>query len=98
LPAWGACIADACPVEDYTATLQQAGFTINQIEPHDPALADMVKRVQGKLLGAEVMLKLNMFNRPDVDLPQAKLLVKHTAQAIQDKKLGYALITGKKYG
>ena len=98
LLAWVACIADARPVEDYTSTLQQAGFTINQVEPHNPALADMVRSVQGKLLGAEVMLKLDILDLPDIDLSQAKSLVKHTAQAVQDGKLGYTLITGKKDG
>ena len=75
-----------------------AGFIINQIESRSMALIEMVRRVQGKLLGAEVMLKLDILDLPDVDLLQAKLLVKHTAQAVQDGKSGYTLITGKNNG
>ena len=58
LLAWVACIAAARPVEDYTATLQQAGFTINQIEPHNPALAEMVRSVQGRLLAGAGLVEV----------------------------------------
>lgn len=79
--------------------LQNAGFIHTQVEAHPNALAEMVRNIQTKLLGAEIMVKLKKLDLPEnVDLAQAKILARHAAQAVQDGKLGYALITGtKKY-
>jgi len=97
LLAWIACIADARPTQEYTTHLQNAGFAINQVDPQPGALAEMVRNVQTRLLGAEVMLKLNKLDLPgSVNLDQAKTLARHTAQAVQAGKLGYVLITGSK--
>ena len=96
LLAWIACIADARPIEDYTTHLQAAGLTINDTEAHPGALAEMVRDVQAKLLGAEIMVKLKKIDLPGLDLNQAKSLARHSAQAVQADKLGYALITGTK--
>lgn len=97
LLAWIACIADARPTQDYVGQLQNAGFAHTRVEPHPHALAEMVRNIQAKLLGAELMVKLKKLERPPgVDLEQAKSLARHTAQAVQDDKLGYTLITGIK--
>jgi len=98
LLAWIACIADARPIEDYTSHLQEAGFIINQTEAHSGALAEMVRDVQAKLLGAEIMVKLNKIDLSGLDLAQTKSLARHSAEAVQAGKLGYALITGTKLG
>lgn len=96
LLAWIACIADARPIEDYISHLQEAGFIISQTEPHPGALAEMVRDVQAKLLGAEIMVKLNKIDLSGLDLAQAKSLARHGAEAVQTGQLGYALITGTK--
>ncbi len=97
LLAWIACLADARPVGEYTAYLQDVGLKITQIETHPNALAEMVRTVQAKLLGAEIMVKLKKLSLPaDIDFEQAKLLAKYTAQAIQANKLGYGLMIGRK--
>lgn len=97
LLAWIACIADARPTREYTTHLQNAGFAINQVDPQPGALAEMVRTVQTRLLGAEVMFKLNKLDLPgNVNLDQAKTLARHTAQAVQAGKLGYVLVTGSK--
>ena len=54
LLAWIACIADARPVEEYAGYLRGAGFDVTTIEPHNNALAEMARDVQGRLLGIEV--------------------------------------------
>ncbi len=97
LLAWIACIADARPIGEYTIHFQNAGLTINHVESHPSALADMVRSVQTKLLGAEIMVKLKKLDLPaGIDLDQAKQLARRTAQAVQADNLGYALITGSK--
>ena len=96
LLAWIACVADARPVDEYITYLEQAGIDTQLIEPHPQALATMVRNVQSKLLGAEIMLNIKQIELPGVDLEQAKALARHTAQAVQRGNLGYTLITGVK--
>jgi ubiquinone/menaquinone biosynthesis C-methylase UbiE len=96
LLAWIACIADALPLEDYVAQLEAVGFEIDHLEPQPGALNEMIRQVQAKLIGAEVMLKLHMLDLAPFDLEQAKTLLRHTAQVVQEGKLGYALMAGRK--
>jgi len=97
LLAWIACIADALPQNVYTSHLQTAGLSIDIIETHPNALIEMVKTVQARLLGAELMVKLNKLELPaQIDLEQAKALARHTAKAVQSGQLGYTLITAIK--
>jgi ubiquinone/menaquinone biosynthesis C-methylase UbiE len=96
LLAWIACIADARPVDEYAAYLRGAGLTAIEIESHDEALAEMVRDIQGKLLGAELMSKLNKLDLEGVDFAQAKALARAAADAVRVKTLGYALIAGQR--
>ncbi|VAW30972.1 hypothetical protein MNBD_CHLOROFLEXI01-4957 [hydrothermal vent metagenome] len=95
LLGWIACIADAQPIEKYTAYLENGRFQVNHVENHDGALADMIRSIQGKLLGAEIMIGLNKLTLPDLDFAQAKSIARHAAQAVRQGKLGYALLVGK---
>ncbi len=94
LMGWIACIADAQSIENYTTYLQNGRFQVNTIENYDAALADMVRSIQGKLLGAEIMIGLNKLTLPDLDIKQAKSIARHAAQAVRQGKLGYALLAG----
>src|SRR5262249_47491448 len=94
LLAWIACIADAQPMQRYAAFLKDAGFTIELLEPHDEALTDMVNQIRGKLLGAEILVGLKKIELPDVDFPKAKEMARSALEAIQQGKLGYAIVTG----
>ncbi|MGQ9897979.1 MAG: class I SAM-dependent methyltransferase [Acidobacteriota bacterium] len=96
LLAWVACIADAQPVETYTALLGAAGFAPGLVEVHDAALAEMVDGIRAKILGAELMVALNKLKLPGVDFPKAKQVVQQAAEAIRQGELGYAIITAVK--
>jgi arsenite methyltransferase len=97
LLAWIACLADAQPLESYVRSLTGAGLTVRLVEEHDEALSDLVRDVQAKLLGAELLVKLNKITPPDeVDLEQAKTLAKAAAAAIQARRFGYAVVTATK--
>lgn len=97
LLAWIACIADARPIDEYVAYLAQAGFEVNQIESHDQALETLVKDARTKLLGAELLVKLNKLELPSgIDLAQAKALARHAAEAVRTGKLGYVVMMGTK--
>jgi arsenite methyltransferase len=92
LLAWVACIADARPVAEYARYLEEAGFQTPAIEPHDEALLEMLRDIQSKLLGAELMVKLKKLELPGADFEQAKTLARAALEAIRAGVLGYALI------
>lgn len=96
LLAWVACIADARPVDEYAAYLTGAGLQGVEIEPHDEALSEMVRDIQGKLLGAELMSTLKKIDLAGIDFTEAKAMARAAAEAIRAKKLGYAIITARK--
>jgi ubiquinone/menaquinone biosynthesis C-methylase UbiE len=96
LLAWVACIADAQPLESYAEFLTAAGFSVNVREPHDEALTEMVNQIRMKLLGAEIMVGLKKMELPGVDFPQAKAMAASSLEAIQQGKLGYAIVAGVK--
>jgi len=97
LLAWIACIADARPIADYITYLENAGFVADRVEPHDNALSVMIRDVQAKLLGAELLVKLKKLDLPGADFDQAKTLARYAAEAVQRGQLGYALIVATKH-
>ena len=92
LLSWIACIGDAQPVASYVETLQGAGLTVGHIEDHAEALTEMVRQIQGNLLGAEIMVGLKRLNFPDVDFSAAKRFAQAALNAVRDGRLGYAVI------
>lgn len=94
LLAWVACIADARSVEEYVEYLAAAGIGSVHLEPHNEALSEMVRSIQGKLLGAELLIRLNSVQLEGLDLAQAKLTASAAADAVRARTLGYALIVG----
>ena len=96
LLAWVACIADARPVQDYADYLEAAGIRNVEVETHDEALAEMVRNIQGKLLGAELMSKLQKVPLESIDFAKAKRLAFAAVQAVRAGKLGYALVVGQR--
>jgi Hydantoinase B/oxoprolinase len=94
LLAWVACIADARPVAEYVAYLEEAGLAVNGVEPHDEALAAMVRDIRTRLLGAEVLVKLKKLDLLGADFEAARALARGAAEAVAQGQLGYALITG----
>lgn len=91
-----ACIGDAQTVENYTAYLRHAEFSMDQVEPHHAVLKEMVDQIRRKLLGAEIMTGLNKLLLPGIDLGAAKRMASCAAEAIKQGQLGYVLICAKK--
>lgn len=96
LLAWIACIGDARPAAEYVEHLETAGFHSVLAEPHDGALANMVRDIQARLLATELMVKLEKVNLPGVEFREANALAAVAAQAVRSGLLGYTLITATK--
>jgi len=88
------CIADAEPIYGYVRHLEDARFTVDRVESHDEALAEMVKDIRAKLLGAELLVKLKKLDLVGADFGRAKALAHYAAEAVKQGKLGYVIITG----
>jgi ubiquinone/menaquinone biosynthesis C-methylase UbiE len=96
LMAWVACIADAQPIEEYISILTLAGFSMDQVEIHDEALAELIHEIRGKLLAAELMTNLKRLHIPEwIDFDEAGRLAKITAETVNQGRLGYALFSGE---
>jgi ubiquinone/menaquinone biosynthesis C-methylase UbiE len=96
LMAWVACIADAQPIKEYESILTEAGFSMDQVEIHDEALAELIHEIRGKLLAAELMANLKRLDLPEwIDFNEAGWLAKITAETVGQGKLGYALFSGE---
>jgi len=96
LLAWIACIADAQPLGAYQRYLEGAGLRIETVETHDDALADLVHDIRGKLLGAELLLKLKRIDLPQVDFEQARAMARAADAAVKAGTFGYAIVTASK--
>jgi arsenite methyltransferase len=96
LLAWIACIAAAEPIEEYVRCFRNSGLRRLTTEPHDNALIDMVRQIQGKLLGMEIMAGLKKIDLPGLDLAAAKQMATVALAAIQRGQLGYAIIVAER--
>ncbi len=92
LLAWISCIADAQPVDRYQDYLISAGLKVDQVEIRDEVLNQTAIDLQAKLLGGEMLVKLNRIDLPDVDFRQARRIARSASKAVRDGILGYALI------
>jgi ubiquinone/menaquinone biosynthesis C-methylase UbiE len=100
LLAWVACIADALAVEGYVRHVEGVGLRVERVEPHDEALAELVREVRGRLVAGELLARLPRLDLPRAlaDLQQAKAIVRRAADAVQVGILGYVLIVATKPG
>lgn len=96
LLSWIACIGDALPAEQYASILQQAGLELESIEDHGDALQEMVRQIQARLLGAEIMAGLKKINLPSVDFVTARQFAQTALQATREGALGYAILIARK--
>ncbi len=92
LLAWVACIADARPLDEYQRYLTDAGLTVDLVTSHDEALRELAHEIKGKLLAAELLMRLKTIDVPAVDFDQAKSMASAAADAVQRGLFGYVLM------
>ena len=96
LLSWIACIGDALPAERYVAILQEAGFQVRRTEDHSDALVEMVRQIQAKLLGAEIMAGLKKIDLPGVDFATGRQFAQAALEATRSGALGYVVIAARR--
>jgi hypothetical protein len=75
--------------------LSRASFTVNATERHYGARVEFVKQLRTRLLATEVMIKLKA-GLPGFDFEAANIIAKQVIEAIEDGKLGYAIVVAAK--
>ncbi len=94
--AWVACIADAWPVAEYKLLLEECAFEVELVERHDALLGAMVDTVRRRLVGAQLASGLGKLELPAIDLESAAAIARSAADAIEEGRLGYALMIARK--
>lgn len=89
-----ACLADACSLDEYTALLEEAGFIIDRVEPHDDSASAMIASIRQKLALAPLFARLARIDLNSVDLDGARHVAALAAGCVDTGQLGYAVIAG----
>lgn len=88
-----ACIADARPIEEVTAILEDVGLVIDVVERHDHALVELIERITDRLRAAR-LVKLPILEAVDVE--GGIELARRAAAAVERGDAGYMLLTATK--
>jgi arsenite methyltransferase len=96
LMAWVACLADARPAASYSEWLVDAGLVETNVEYHDEALTDMIRRIGTRLFATEVLTGLGKLDLAGIDLAAAKRLTKEAMTAVAEHRIGYAIVCASK--
>jgi arsenite methyltransferase len=88
-----ACLADARPIPELTALLEEAGLTVTHLERHDHALADTIEQTTTRLRALRLadLPVLRPFN-----LTRGIELARRAASLVDQGHAGYLLLTAAK--
>lgn len=95
LVGWIACIADARPLEDYIATLADAGLRTIHTQRHDDVLRAMIDSIEARLRLLRITAP-DRLNAAGVDVDAVLHYTRLAAHATADGALGYALFVAEK--
>lgn len=84
-----ACLADARPIAETTATLTRAGLTVTNVERHDDALLDTIERVETRLRALR-LADLPMLR--GLNLRRGIHLARRAADVVRRGDAGYMLL------
>ncbi len=95
LAAWVACVADARPLDGYTAILTAAGLRVVHTERHDAAMGRMIDQIEARLTLVRMTAKAKA-EAIGVDFDRAAPVLTAARAAVADGALGYALLVAEK--
>jgi arsenite methyltransferase len=88
LQAWVACIADARPLDNIAALLDQAGLVVEETESQDEALAALLERIEARLQVAAMLA-------PEA-IADARALLGEARAALEAGALGYGVVIAQR--
>lgn len=69
---------------------------VTLVERHDEALRELLPQVRDRLFAAEVLSGLEKIKIPEVNFETAKRMAVAARTAIEDGRLGYAIVAAAK--
>lgn len=92
LQAWVACIADARPLDEIAALLEEGGLVVETVERHDHELGTMLARVDARLKAARLMGAGLLGD----GVTRGRELVAAAQQALSQDVLGYGVVIARR--
>lgn len=92
LAAWVACIADARPLTETAALLEEAGLIVEAVESHDDTLGEMLDRVAARLRVARMSGSAIVGDAVD----HGEQIVAAAHAALEDGALGYGVVIARR--
>ena len=89
--AWVACIADARPLDEIAALLEDAGLIVESTERHDQALAAMLDRIDARLKVARLVSAVL-----GDGVARGRELVAAAHESVARGTLGYAVVVARR--
>lgn len=90
-----ACIADACPLDEYAEILATAGLRTLRTENHDQAMVRMIDQIEARL-NLLRMTAPDKLTTAGIDLDAAPAVLIAARTAVADGVLGYALLVAER--
>jgi arsenite methyltransferase len=84
-----ACLADAQPIAELTATIEAAGLTVTCVERHDDALAATITQVTDRLRAARIVAPSLLRG---LDITRGIDLARRAADVVERGDAGYLLL------
>jgi arsenite methyltransferase len=100
LMGWIACAGGALPVVGYVRLLESAGFTVERVEDHRDALAELLAQVRRRLALFQGALAAGVVDLSEIGIPRDLLelgqqLLEVAATASAAGSLSYALVLAR---
>jgi len=94
---WGrvACLAEARPAEEYASLLRGAGFVVELVQDCRQAAKDFLRTIDQRLLLARIGQVVGKFSLENVDIKQARTLLREAIGLVDEGTLGYAYFIAK---
>lgn len=95
ISAWAACVADALPLDEIAALLEQAGLAVEHSERQDRLVMDVVARVEARLRLAR-LLDPELARDLGPGIERGLALIPTVREAIGDGALGYGILIARR--
>ena len=90
------CVADARSLEEYAALISDAGFEVTETTDLQDVLLGTLKDIKGKMMVAEIAIKLGKVSLDPALLPQAKSILASVEELVRNGTLSYGMVIAQK--
>ena len=90
------CVGDARSLEEYRRLVEAQGFTVERTQDLRETAESLLKGIKGKVLMAEIALKLGKLPVSPALLNEGKRILGEVQALVADGVLGYGLIVARK--